>query len=289
MSYLEYTLKVTNDCAKLRTSNNDCVLRPEISGKIEGKGANSGVDLDPRLITGYNNTSCGSTPKYDNTKFAINPSNEFLASCSEVFKGDELLIEYFCNVPTGATIPRATIANYYPTGTKFYYNNPSTPNFDSSTFIVGDFTVTLQPLFDTATVPNQIGQEERFYAILPGTTNFACYNNVHVLVTSITSKPKISVFESVCSGSNYSLPVTLSDVGTAKNLTLAYFNSATSTIPLATPPNPTVVGVHKYWVAEASTGGNGQICYGEKVEFSIVIKGCSMKVNPQIYNKFKRP
>lgn len=269
LSTLTYVLKVTDNCVKLRSSSELCTLSPTISGEITGKGANSNSDVNPNFIIGYNtDNACESTPIYGNTEMFIVPSAEFLATCSESLTGESLVLTYFCQIPSGTTIPRNQIANFYPNGTRFYSVNPNTTGYESS-LITGDFTVVLENYNENGI----IGQIENYYALLPETTNSSCYYNINIFVTSISSQPETTTFESVCEGVDYQLPVNRSNFGIQNNLVLKYYNSNNDASLLSETPHPTTAGVYNYWVAETSLDSNGQIlCSGPKVPFTITIK-----------------
>ena len=269
LSTLTYVLKVTDNCVKLRSSNESCTLSPTISGEITGKGQNSNSDVNPNFIIGYNtDNSCESTPIYGNTELKIVPSAEFLATCSNTLTGEELLLTYFCQIPSGTIIPRSQIADFYPIGTRFYSVNPTTPGYEIS-LIPLNFPVILENYNQNGVV----GQIERYYALLPETTNPSCYFNISIFVTSIASQPETTTFESVCEGVDYQLPVVRSAFGIANNLVLKYYTSTSDSSLLPNTPHPTQAGNYTYYVAEASLDLNGNVlCSGPKVPFEIVIK-----------------
>lgn len=269
LSTLTYVLKVTDNCIKLRSSNENCTLSPIISGEILGVGANSNSPVNPNFIVGYNTTNaCEATPIYGNTEMDIVPSAEFLASCSETFEGEDIVLNYFCEIPTGTVIPRDEIEGMYPDGSKFYSVSPTTLGYESS-LITDDFNVQLEAYNQNGV----IGQIERYYVLLPETTNPSCYFNIRIFVSSITSVPQTETFSAVCEGVNYTLPVSRSPFGVQNNLVLKYYTSDNDSSILPSEPHPTTEGTYTYYVAETSVNVDGNvICSGPKVPFTITIK-----------------
>lgn len=252
LSRLAYTLKVTTDCTKLISSENECMLSPIITGAILGKGVNSNADLDPRFIVGYN-VDCSSTPIYGNTSLLIKPSAAFLADCSEQLpmQNGAVLFKKFCQA-TNNVISRAEIMGVnnenYPAGTIFYSEIPTESN---PTIVSGDFPV------------NTNGSLTYYYAVAPG-SNTACYLKLATQLEIITTQPTTNNVV-VCEGE----VITLNNIPSA-TFTLYYFQNENDSTPMLNPPAPTAPGTYTYWVADGQTSGTTN-CFGPKKSFTITI------------------
>lgn len=283
LSTLSYKLKVTNDCNKLRSSNNECLLLPVISGKITGIGENSGTSLKPEFIIGYNSGACENRPVYGDTKFTINPSSEFLIACSEQLPLDDgyVVFKKFCQVSnneilrsevmtTTTTDPVTNVTTTrqnYPMGTKFYSMEPTVSN----------------PIEVTGNFPlNTNGSLTYYYAVTPG-SNLACYLKLATQLDVITQEPTISNID-VCFGTAYSLNPTAT--GQDPTASFYYFENG-STTQLAVAPQPNKPGVYTYQVALGKVQGSSS-CFGPKSTFTITLRGCNTPVNPMIYTPLNR-
>ena len=289
LATLIYTLKVTDDCSVLRTSDDMCALEPKIDGNITGTGQNSGTPLKPEFIIGRL-ADCNNSPIYGTTDFTIDPDPLFFAACPSQIQNNGLYFEYFCEMPySNSVIPRSEIDKFYPLGTRFYNVNPTSPGFNVNNTINGDFTVVLENINPSNTLE---GREEWFYALLPGTTNMGCFYNIHIKVLAIGTLPEVENGLEFCKGQDFEIPVVLTvDEIANPNVVLKFYTSdATNAVPVTIDKPNLAIGSHTYWVSKQILNSNGTVkCASLKVPVTFEIKGCSMKVNPQIYNKFKRP
>ena len=269
MAKLTYTLKVTDDCMILRTSNDECTLQPEINGEITGTGRNSGENFDTEFVTGYN-TDCNSTPIYGGISMQINPSQSFLENCSTQLPldGEVRLFKEFCTVVNNE-IPRNNVSSAYMTGTRFYSNLPTSSN---PVEVTGNFPV------------NPDGSRTLFYAVLPG-ANQACFYQLATQIEVITQQPSIENIN-VC----YTTPYILNPVAPASEPQSVpdyyYFENGSST-PSISFVQPTSPGVYTYQVAFGKEY-NGTFCFGPKTTFTITIRNCQTPVNPMIYTPINR-
>ena len=249
LATLTYTLKVTDNCLILMTSEEDCALRPQINGEITGIGVNSGHPFSGTFIKAYD-SDCNNTPIYGSIEMEISPSTEFLQNCSlDLPIVDETRIfRKFCSVNNNV-IPRDEVTNVYPEGTVFYSNLPTSA---SPIVVNGDFYV------------NPNGTQTMYYAVLPN-GNLACFYKLATILDVVTSTPTIGNYQ-FCQGEEIVVSATPGTVG----LDVFYFNSNTSGATPVDVPNSLPVGTHTYWVADGSNV-NGDVCYGEKVAFTITI------------------
>lgn len=250
LATLTYTLKVTNNCLILMTSEEDCALRPQINGEITGIGVNSGNPFSGTFIKAYD-SDCNNTPIYGSIEMEISPSTEFLQNCSlDLPIVDKTRIfRKFCSVNDNL-IPRDEVTNVYPEGTVFYSNLPTST---SPIVVNGDFYV------------NPNGTQTMYYAVLPN-DNLACFYKLATILDVVNSAPTISNYQ-FCQGEEIVVSATPGTVG----LDVFYFNSNTSGATPVGIPNSLPVGTHTYWVADGGSNVNGDVCYGEKVAFTITI------------------
>lgn len=289
LSTLTYTLKVTDDCAVLRTSNGSCSLTAKVDGNISGIGQNSGSTLKQNFIINRLQ-DCNNSAIYGNLNFVINPDQAFINSCPSQLTGEKLYFEYFCELPfANSVIPRNLISDFYPQGTRFYSVSPAAANFNINNPITGNFTVVLENI----NVNNPLdGREDWFYALLPETSNTGCFYNIHIKVVAIGTAPEVINGLEFCNGSDFDIPVVLTPEEILDpNIQLRYYNSdADNATAITIDKNALGLGSHTFYVSKVILGTNGAIkCASIKVPVTFIIKGCSMKVNPQIYQEFKRP
>lgn len=235
---ITYKLKVVN-CMILSSTANGCMTGMNFNGTVGGVGTITGSDVKIPLvkIPGI----CGDRDEND---FRVNYS---VPSCPGVVNGVKIYEEY-CTVPANI-IKRATIINDYPPGTKFYSMIPGTANYKQSE-ITGDF-----PSSSTGIL---------YYAIAPGAVE-DCYMKLSAIYKGITSTPTVNNV-SFCFGQ----PVVLNNQPSKAGLKLYYYDSATATTPLTSPPAPTTVGTHTYYVAEGEYI-NGADCIGPRKSFTITV------------------
>lgn len=235
---ITYKLKVV-DCMILSTTANNCMKGLEFNGTVGGIGKVTGDNLNLPLvkIPGI----CGDR---DDDDFRLNFN---VPTCPGVVNGVKIYEEY-CTVPANI-IKRATIISDYPPGTKFYSVIPGTTNYKQSE-ITGDF-----PSSSTGIL---------YYAIAPGAAE-DCYMKLSAIYKGITSTPTVNNV-SFCFGQ----PVVLNNQPSKAGLKLYYYDSATATTPLTSPPAPTTVGTHTYYVAEGEYI-NGADCIGPRKSFTITI------------------
>lgn len=250
---LKYKFKVTSNCALLSTAG-PCGLKINVNGTISGVGATSGVAVSARLVRDYAAGNC-SGAIYDDFESTIAVSQQFIQDCTPPpVENDMLQFKAFCSLP-GNAFPRADIAGKYPLGTKFFTTVPN--NYDQTTNIVtGDFQV------------NTDGSKRTFYAVVPG-MDAGCYIRLQTSLTLVTTQPTVQNV-SACQGTPVVLQNALSPTGVSNGYQLYYFNSASTTVPLSSVPNPTAVGTHNFWVAEG-TAVSGTLCIGPKVPFTVTI------------------
>lgn len=266
MARLTYKLRVTNDCMVLKTSKDECALKPEINGHVTGTGRNSGKPLSTGFITGYD-SDCNNTPIYSGINMQINPSQAFLTACSldQQIEGETKIFKKFCQVANNEIL-RSEIVSQYVAGTKFYSN---LPNSASPLEVTGNFPVNIN------------GTQTMYYAVLPG-ANQACFYQLATKLDVITQQPDISNVD-VCFGTSYVLtPIIPFLVGPS----YYYFEngSATPSMPFTQPTKP---GIYTYQVALGQEE-NGVYCYGPKKTFTITIRNCKTPVNPMIYTPLNR-
>lgn len=235
---ITYKLKVV-DCMILSTTANNCMKGLEFNGTVGGIGKVTGDNLNLPLvkIPGL----CGDR---DDDDFRLNFN---VPACPGVVNGVKIYEEY-CTVPANI-IKRATIINDYPPGTKFYSVIPGTANYKQSE-ITGDF-----PSSSTGIL---------YYAIAPGAAE-DCYMKLSAIYKGVTSTPIVNNV-SFC----FAQPVALNNLPSKAGLKLYYYDSATATSPLTSPPAPTTVGTHTYYVAEGEYI-NGADCIGSRKSFTITI------------------
>src|SRR5690606_25643438 len=183
LATLTYTLKVTDNCLILMTSEENCALRPQINGEITGTGVNSGHPFSGTFIKAYD-SDCNNTPIYGSIEMEISPSTEFLQNCSlDLPIVDETRIfRKFCSVNNNV-IPRDEVTNVYPEGTVFYSNLPTSA---SPIVVNGDFYV------------NPNGTQTMYYAVLPN-GNKACFYKLATILDVVTSTPTIGNYQ-FCQG-----------------------------------------------------------------------------------------
>lgn len=244
MATLTYKLKVTDNCVILQASKDNCILLPEVEGKITGKGVNSGANFEQVLITGYN-ADCNNSPIYGGLNMEIKPSATFLDNCSanNPVVNEVRMFKRFCSV-AGNVIPRAEITGAYPAGTKFY--------IDGGVEVVGDFAV------------NANGTVINYRAVLSGSP-VSCYLKLATQLDVITIQPTTTNV-TVCQGES----IVLNNQPSNAAYQLFYFQNQTDTTPMTGGPAPTTAGVHTYWVAEGTTNGS-TTCFGPKKSFTITI------------------
>ncbi|MDM1442658.1 DUF11 domain-containing protein [Myroides odoratimimus] len=235
---ITYKLKVV-DCMIVSTTANNCMKGLEFNGTVGGIGKVTGDNLNLPLvkIPGL----CGDR---DDDDFRLNFN---VPACPGVVNGVKIYEEY-CTVPANI-IKRATIINDYPPGTKFYSVIPGTANYKQSE-ITSDF-----PSSSTGIL---------YYAIAPGAAE-DCYMKLSAIYKGVTSTPTVNNV-SFCFGQ----PVVLNNQPSKAGLKLYYYDSATATSPLTSPPAPTTVGTHTYYVAEGEYI-NGADCIGPRKSFTITI------------------
>ncbi|MHC5309850.1 hypothetical protein ACYSNM_07230 [Myroides sp. LJL116] len=246
---LTYTLRATDNCEILTSSYNNCVLTAGINGRVKGVGANSNGQLDSRFVKGYSESNCFEA-EYDNMDLNINLDPDFLANCSTIGQSGAKVFSVACD-DSSNVVPRQTVVEYYPTGTKFYSIDLSIPNAEP-VLEEGDFIASEQGIV--------------YYALYPW-SNFRCFTQFKAVSSQINTTPTVQNIN-VCFGDNYTLENKVSQVGLQHGLTLFYFENETDSTPLSQIPHPTDEGVYTYYVAEGRTG-----CYGEKISFTITIKG----------------
>src|SRR5690606_9279311 len=249
LATLTYTLKVTDNCLILMTSEENCALRPQINGEITGTGVNSGHPFSGTFIKAYD-SDCNNTPIYGSIEMKISPSPEFLQNCSLNLPivDETRIFRKFCSVNNNV-IPRDEVTNVYPEGTVFYSNLPTSA---SPIVVNGDFYV------------NPNGTQTMYYAVLPN-GNKACFYKLATILDVVTSTPTIGNYQ-FCQGEEIVVSATPGTVG----LGVFYFDSNNSDATPIDVPNSLPVGPHTYWVADGSNV-NEDFCYGEKVAFTITI------------------
>ncbi|EHO09195.1 Ig-like domain-containing protein [Myroides odoratimimus] len=238
LGQITYKLKVVN-CMILSSTANNCMTGMNFNGTVGGVGKITGSKLNIPLVK--SNDQCGGRDEDD---FRVNYS---VPSCPGVVNGVKIYEEY-CTVPANI-IKRATIINDYPPGTKFYSMIPGIANYKQSE-ITGDF-----PSSSTGIL---------YYAIAPGAAE-DCYMKLSAIYKGVTSTPTVNNV-SFCFGQ----PVVLNNQPSKAGLKLYYYDSATATSPLTSPPAPTTVGTHTYYVAEGEYI-NGADCIGPRKSFTITI------------------
>lgn len=250
LAKLQYTLRVTEDCTLLTTSG-PCGLMINLDGTFEGQGALSGSNVSTGFVVGYNQ-NCGNTPIRNPYQMTIVPSTAFLANCPAGVVDGTKRFKAFCSI-VGNVIPRASVINSYPAGTKFYSSSPETANYESS-LVTGDFPA------------NPNGASTRYYAIPYGMAT-GCFLRLETIIEKVITQPTAQNI-SYCFGSTAAPNTQLSSYGAANNLQLYYFADNTSSTPLTVVPTPAAVGSYTYYVAEGGTG-NGTLCFGPRVSFKI--------------------
>lgn len=266
LATLTYTLKVTDNCLILMTSEENCALRPQINGEITGIGVNSGNPFSGTFIKAYD-SDCNNTPIYGGLEMKINPSETFLNACStsNPVVNDIRMFKGFC-VATGGAIPRAEVigvAPYnYPEGTVFYD--------ESGVVITGDFPI------------DPLGNIIMYRAVLPGSP-LSCYLKLATQLDVITQSPSISNVD-VCFGTGFTLNPTATGQDPATSF--YYFNDGSAT-QLAAAPQPNKPGVYTYQVALGKVEGVNY-CFGPKTTFTITIRNCKTPVNPMIHTPLNR-
>lgn len=248
---LKYTLRISDDCTLLTSSVSDCMLNTGLNGKVSGTGVLSKSEVDVSLVRGYSEGVC-SAPIYEDLKLKIVLDNDFMASCPTLNPDGAKVFKAFCG-NTDGMIKRSDIANAYPLKTKFYSQVPTDPGYESS-LITGDFPVSITG--------------NKYYAIIPGGKE-TCYLKLSAVLDNISSVPTVVPVDA-CYGVDYEIDAKLSDEGRQQGLGLYYFDSPNATVPLASVPAPTEVGVHTYYVAEGTIGQTTS-CFGEKIKFTINI------------------
>ncbi|MHC5353220.1 hypothetical protein ACYSNX_03360 [Myroides sp. LJL115] len=246
---LRYTLRATDNCEILTSSFNNCLLTAGINGKVSGIGLNSNIELDTPFVKGYSESNCFEA-EYDSMDLDINLSPAFLSNCATIGQSGAKVFAVACDSSSNE-VPRATVEVYYPSGTKFYSIDFSIPNAPA-VLVTGDF-----PASELGIV---------YYAQLPW-SNFGCFLQFKAVSSQISTTPTVQNID-VCLGDNYTLENKVSQVGLQHGLTLFYFGNETDSTPLSQIPHPTNEGVYTYYVAEGRTG-----CYGEKIAFTVTIKG----------------
>lgn len=244
MATLTYKLKVTDNCVILQASKDNCILLPEVEGKITGKGVNSGANFEQVLITGYN-ADCNNSPIYGGLNMEIKPLPTFLDNCSanNPVVNEVRMFKRFCSV-AGNVIPRTEITSVYPIGTKFYT--------DGGVEVIGDFAV------------NANGTVINYRAVLSGAP-ISCYLKLATQIDVITTQPTTTNV-TVCQGES----IVLNNQPSNAAYQLFYFQNQTDTTQMTGEPAPTTAGVHTYWVAEGTTNGS-TTCFGPKKSFTITI------------------
>lgn len=249
---LKYKLKITENCAFLATAS-ACALKVNINGKIKGTGAISNSVVSSDLVREYGIGACAG-PIYDDFESTISVDAAFLQACNLPVENKNLQFKAFCYLDQNK-FPSELVENLYPLYTKFFDQIPS--SYDSNVGVLSDgFPVALD------------GTKNKYYAMLPG-MDPGCYIALETSLEAITSSP---VVEDVifCHGESVVLDVTLSPTGLASGYTLHYFATQNATIPLASIPTPTDVGVYTYWAAEGKEI-SGALCMGSKVSFTVTI------------------
>ena len=244
MATLTYKLKVTDNCVILQASKDNCILLPEVEGKITGKGVNSGANFEQVLITGYN-TDCNNSPIYGGLNMEIKPLPTFLDNCSanNPVVNEVRVFKRFCSV-AGNVIPRTEITSVYPIGTKFYT--------DGGVEVTGDFAV------------NANGTVINYRAVLSGAP-ISCYLKLATQIDVIITQPTTTNV-TVCQGES----IVLNNQPSNAAYQLFYFQNQADTTQMTGEPAPTTAGVHTYWVAEGTTNGS-TTCFGPKKSFTITI------------------
>lgn len=267
LATLTYKLRVTNNCTVLKTSVDECSVKPTVNGTITGVGRNSAENLSTEFIKGYN-TDCNNTPIYGGVDMQINPSAAFLTQCSldEPIQGETRVFKKFCSVANNQIL-RSEIVAAYIGGTKFYSTLPTDPN----------------PIEVTDNFPvNSNGSLTYFYAVLPG-ANQACFYQLATQLDVITQTPTISNVD-VC----FEVAYTLNPTATGQDPSTSFYYFANgSTTPLTAAPQPTKPGVYTYQVALGKMQGSSY-CFGPKSTFTITIRNCKTPVNPMIYTPLNR-
>lgn len=245
LATLTYKLKVTDNCVILQASKDNCILLPEVEGKITGKGVNSGANFEQVLITGYN-TDCNNSPIYGGLNMEIKPLPTFLDNCSanNPVVNEVRVFKRFCSV-AGNVIPRTEITSVYPIGTKFYT--------DGGVEVTGDFAV------------NANGTVINYRAVLSGAP-ISCYLKLATQIDVITTQPTTTNV-TVCQGES----IVLNNQPSNAAYQLFYFQNQADAAPMAGEPAPTASGTFTYWVAEGTSNGS-TTCFGTKKSFTITVK-----------------
>lgn len=247
LAQLKYRFRVSNDCILLSTSG-DCGLEVKINGKISGEGVNSKSLVKSDLVRDYGQGVCAG-PVYDDFMSTISLTTDFLQSCNPPVENGIMQFKAFCNVPTDG-FAREDIVAKYPAGTKFFSIEPA--SYDETNGLVsGNFPV------------NPNGSKKMYYVMTPG-MGAGCYARLEISVDMVVTEP-IAKNITVCFGEPIVLENELSQTGVTNQYSLVYF-AADQITQLSSEPNPEMVGVHTYFVAEGKDG-----CVGPKKSFTITI------------------
>ena len=243
LAELKYKVRVIDNCTLLNTSA--CELKIDLDGRFSGSGKNSDLDAGSGMVTGYN-ADCGNSPIYGSFSREIDVTG---ISCNDGSVDNQGFKNFnvFCS---GSKIARNDIVTNYPFGTKFY---TGVPGQGGTTEVTGDFDV-------NSDAP------KKYYAVVVGMPA-GCYLKLQTSLEKVTTSPVAKDIE-ICKGQEVVLDVQLSQVGQTNGYNLYYFNPDGS--QLSEAPKPTAVGTYSYKVAEGKKQG-GQICFGPKVDFKIVI------------------
>lgn len=245
LAQLKYSLKASEDCVLLSTTT--CSLDVNINGNVSGVGAISRETTTSKLIRGYGSETCAG-PVYSDFKMTIVPSASFLQNCSSHINNGAMEFKEVCSTASNQ-VSRTTIEAIYPPGTKFFTVQPS--SYTSATGLVqGDFDL------------NSDGSPKNYFAVIPG-MEAGCYVRLTLSKDVINTVPTAENV-SFCVNESVALNHSLSVTGIANDYTLFYFDAQGN--PLTEVPNPTTVGIHRYFVAE----GKGA-CYGNQIPFEVTL------------------
>lgn len=254
ISKLIYKARVTDNCAMLLSSEDNCGLEIGINGNITGKGELSNKEIGDKLVSSYESESCVGVPDFSDFSMAIAVDNAFGESCGIELVNGVLQYPVFCNIVNGE-ISRTDVSSIYPTGTRYYASSPTSVGYENS-LIEGDFSV------------SNDGNKTKYYAVVPGSKP-GCFMSFEVFIQGITSVP-LTENVSTCLGEEPVLNNQVSEEGESQGLTLFYFEEEDTAMPMEDLPSPTEIGSHSYYVAEGIEV-EGELCIGPKQKFEIAI------------------
>lgn len=284
MATLTYVLEVIDDCAVLRSSENNCIMDTTISATNIGFGENSNSPMKDGFLIGYSDPDCGQpVPQYGTTELKVNPNSAFYENnCGSFQVSTEVYLEHFCSAPT--FYQWDYIADFYPPGTRFYRVKPNMSGYQSSQLTPYQ---NINLVFETTSEPGI--EEEWLYAMLPGVSNNECFFNIHIVKKTIVSTPVINNQSPFCANIPFSWPLSLSSAGQQNGLSIQVFSNSNGTNLLTSNHSISTTGLNTFYAREVKLNNLGEvICAGPLFSFSITVEGCPIPINPMIQTPLNR-